>query len=99
MHEKGKTICLDAKTGETVFEEELDDFDGLLYASVLVADGKLYAPTQDVGTYVIEAKPKFKLLAINKFKDDSERVNASIAVSGNALIMRTDKAVYSIVNK
>ncbi len=94
--EKGKVSCLDAKTGEVVFEEALEPAAGLVYASPLAADGKLYASSQDNGTYVVEAKPKFKQLAVNTFKDDPSRVNASIAVSGNSLILRTDKAIYRL---
>jgi outer membrane protein assembly factor BamB len=96
FHEKGKAVCLDAKTGETVFEESLEPSSGLVYASPLYADGKFYVSSQDNGTYVIEAKPKFKQLAVNVFKDDPSRVNACIAVSKNQLIMRTDQALYCI---
>jgi outer membrane protein assembly factor BamB len=96
FHEKGKAVCLDAKTGETVFEETLEPAAGLVYASPLAADGKLYASSQDNGTYVIDARPEFKLLAVNTFEDDPSRVNASIAVSKNQLIMRTDKAIYCL---
>lgn len=96
FHEKGKAVCLDAKTGETVFEESLEPSAGLVYASPLAADGKLYASSQDNGTYVIDARPEFKLLAVNMFEGDPSRVNASIAVSKNQLIMRTDKAIYCI---
>lgn len=95
-HEKGKAICLDAGTGETVFEETLEPAAGLVYASPLAADGKLYVSSQDNGTYVIEAGPKFKQLAVNTFNGDSSRVNACIAVSNNQLIMRTDQAIYCI---
>ena len=59
----------------------------------------LYAPSQDDGTYVVEAKPKFKQLAVNTFKDDPSRVNASVVPSNNQLIMRTDKAIYCIAEK
>ncbi|VGO18224.1 outer membrane protein assembly factor BamB family protein [Pontiella sulfatireligans] len=96
FHEKGTAVCLDAKTGEALFEEKLEPAAGLVYASPLVADGKLYVSSQDNGTYVIDAKPEFKLLAVNTFEDDPSRVNASIAVSKNQLIMRTDKAIYCL---
>ena len=89
-------IALDAKTGDVVYEHKLETDPGLIYASSLVADGKIYVPSQDNGTYVIAAKPEFELLAINKFQDDPSRVNASIAVSKGQLIMRTDKAIYCI---
>jgi outer membrane protein assembly factor BamB len=96
FHEKGKAVCLDATTGETVFEEALVPSPKLVYASPLFADGKLYVASQDSGTYVIEAKPKFRQLAVNTFKDDPSRVNACIAVLENRLIMRTDNALYCI---
>ena len=99
MHEKGTAMCLDAKTGEVVYEERLDPESGLIYASIVAADGKLYAPSQHNGTYVLAARPKFELLAVNTFQNDDSRVNASIAVSNNQLIMRTDKAIYCIGEK
>jgi outer membrane protein assembly factor BamB len=88
--------CLDAKTGDIVFDEKLTPRPGLVYASVTAADGKLYIPSQENGTYVLAAKPEYQQLAVNQFRDDSSRTNASIAVSENRLIMRTDKAIYCI---
>lgn len=97
MHEsRGIAYCVDAKTGAIVFEGELDPKPGLLYASITAVDGKLYAPSQLGGTYVLEAKPAFKQLAVNKFEDDPARVNATIAVSNNQFILRTDQAIYCI---
>lgn len=93
---RGKAYCLDAKTGKVVYEESLTPRPGLIYASVTAADGKLYAPSQEKGTYVLAANPEFQQLAVNKFQDDSSRTNASVAVSNNQLIMRTDNAVYCI---
>jgi hypothetical protein len=93
---KGIAYCLDAKTGEVVYEEKLDPRPGLLYSSITLADGKMYSPSQDNGTYVVAAKPSFEQLAVNRFQDDPSRTNASVAVSKNHLIMRTDKAIYCI---
>lgn len=93
---RGMAYCLDAKTGETVYEGRLEPRPGLIYASVTAADGKLYAPSREGGTYVLAAKPKFEQLAVNVFDDDKTRTNASIVVSDNQLIMRTDQAIYCI---
>jgi outer membrane protein assembly factor BamB len=93
---RGKAYCLDAKTGKVVYEESLTPKPGLIYASVTAADGKLYAPSQEKGTYVLAAKPEFQQLAVNRFQDDSSRTNGSMAVSDNQLIMRTDRAIYCI---
>lgn len=97
LHEsRGIAYCVDAKTGAVVYEGELDPKPGLLYASITAVDGKLYAPSQTGGTYVLAAKPQFEQLAVNKFADDPSRVNATIAVSNNQFILRTDQAIYCI---
>lgn len=97
LHEsRGSAYCVDAKSGAVVYEGELEPRPGLLYASITAADGKLYAPSQDKGTYVLAAKPEFEQLAVNTFSDDTARVNASVAVSNNQLILRTDQAIYCI---
>lgn len=97
LHEsRGSAFCVDAKTGAIVYQGELEPRPGLLYASITAVDGKLYAPSQDNGTYVLAAKPEFQQLAVNKFADDPSRVNASVAVSNNQLIMRTDQTIYCI---
>lgn len=97
LHEsRGTAYCLSGDTGEVIYEERLDPKPGLLYASIIAADGKLYAPSQDNGTYVVAAKPQFEQLAVNRFQEDPSRTNASIAVSRGQLIMRTDRAAYCI---
>lgn len=97
FHEsRGKAHCLDAATGETVYEADLEPRPGLVYASATAADGKLYAPSQEDGVYVVAAKPTFELLAVNKFQDDASRTNASVVVDRNQLLVRTDKALYCI---
>ena len=96
LHEQGIVNCLDAKTGEVISEERLNPRPGLVYASATAADGKLYVPSRENGTYVLEAKPEPKVLAINKFEDDESRANASIVVHDNQLLLRTDKALYCI---
>ncbi len=60
------------------------------------ADGKLYGVSRENGTYVLAATPEFKQLAVNEFQDDDTRTNASVVISNDQLIMRTDKAIYCI---
>ena len=79
-----------------VFEERLEPRAGLIYASVLAADGKLYALSQNRGTYVLAARPEFQQLAVNVFADDNSRANASPVVSEGQILLRTDKALYCL---
>ncbi len=98
IHEKnGVAYCVDAKTGEVQYEKRLSPRPGITYASPTYADGKLYTPSREDGTFVIEATPdEMNLLSVNKFEGDDSRTNASVAVGDDRLYMRTDKAVYCI---
>lgn len=97
FHEsRGIAYCLNAETGEVVYEKRLTPRPGLIYSSVLAADGKLYAISQNNGTYVLAAMPQFKQLAVNTIEGDDTRSNASIVVWNDQLIMRTDSTIYSI---
>jgi hypothetical protein len=100
IHERqGIAFCLDAKTGETVYQERLDPRPGVVYSSITAADGKLYAVSQHNGTYVLAAKPEFELLAHNAFADDDNRANASLAVHAGQLLLRNDRYIYCIGRK
>lgn len=99
IHEKqGTLICLDAKTGETVFEERVTPRPGIVYSSVTIADGKIFATSQHEGTYVFEAGKAFKQLAQNKF-DEDYRCNASLAVDRGQLLLRDDGYLYCLGTK
>jgi len=89
-------ICQDAATGKHLYKQRLKPDPGTIYASPILADGKLYFVSQHAGTYVVAAKSKFELLAHNVFKDDDSRSNASIIVSNGQFLMRNDRYLYCI---
>jgi outer membrane protein assembly factor BamB len=92
----GTAHCLKAEDGAVVYQERLQPGTGVVYSSVIVADGKLYCVSQHNGTYVLAAKPDFELLAHNVFEDDDSRANASPIVDGGQLLLRTDRRLYCI---
>jgi outer membrane protein assembly factor BamB len=92
----GVVTCQEAATGKIVYQQRLSPASGLIYASPVLADGKLYFVSQRKGTYVVAAKPEFELLAHNVFEEDSSRTNASLAVSNGHLLLRTDQHLYCI---
>lgn len=96
---RGTAYCLDAATGKTVYQKRLSPRPGVIYASLIVADGKLYCVTQKSGTFVLAASPEFKQLAHNTFADDDSRTNASPIVSNGQLLMRTDRYLYCLGKK
>ncbi len=66
------------------------------YASPVLVDGKLYCPSRRNGVFVIAAKPQYQKLAVNTIAGDDSQWNASPAVDGNALYLRSDRALYRI---
>jgi outer membrane protein assembly factor BamB len=95
VSEDGLAHCLQAKDGAAVYRERLT---GGVYASVTIADGKIYVVSQKDGTFVLASKPKFEKLAHNTFSDDST-FNASPAVSQGQLLLRSNKCLYCIGKK
>ena len=59
----------------------------------------LYVVSRDKGTYVLAAKPKFEVLAHNKFADDKSIFNGSPAVANGQLFLRSDQYLYCIGKK
>ncbi len=86
--------CLRAATGEVIYEQRLDRA-GQFYSSALLADGRLYYVTRDGKTFVVAAQPQFEQLAVNDLSDGGV-FNASPAVAGQHLLIRSDKFLYCV---
>jgi len=95
--DRGIACCVDAATGEMVYEKRIPRF-GKTYASVVLADGKLFAVSRENGAVVLAAGREFKLLAQNKLDDDSI-FNATPVVSRSQLLLRSDRMLYCIGKK
>ncbi len=91
---KGIAFCAEARTGRTVYEEPLERC-GQVYASPVLADGHIYYLNRRGRAFVVAAEPRFRLLATNELNDGSI-FNASPAVTGNRLLIRSDKHLYCI---
>jgi len=95
MHEqRGIACCAKAASGEIVYEERLAGA-GQVYASPLLAEGRLYYLTRNGKTFVLAAKPKFEQIGTNQLGDRSV-FNGSPAVAGNRLLLRSDKYLYCL---
>jgi outer membrane protein assembly factor BamB len=98
VDDRGQAFCLKADKGEQVYRERLSGAGGV-YASAVAADGKLYVVTRRKGTFVLDAKPKFKVLAQNQLASDATDFNASPAVSNGCLLLRSNRCLYCIQSK
>lgn len=86
--------CAKAETGDIVYEQRINRA-GQVYASPLLADGRIYYLTREGKAFVVAANPKFEQLATNDLNDGS-LFNGSFAVDGSRLLVRSDKYLYSI---
>lgn len=92
----GVVYCVNAKTGELVFEERLNPSPGQIYASPVLADGRLYFTGRGGRTVVVAARPKFEQLAVNTLEGNRGVFNASPALSGSRLLLRSNRALYCL---
>ncbi len=95
----GIIYCLNAKTGEVVFEERLEPSPGQIYASPVLVDGKIYFTARGGRTVVVAAKPKFERLAENTLEGNRGSFNSSPAVAGNRILLRSNKFLYALGGK
>ena len=90
VSDAGIMTCADAKTGNAHWQERLG---GNYSASLVFADGKIYAQSEEgVGT-VLKPGKTFEVLAKNDLK---ERPLASFAVDDGALYIRAAKHLFRI---
>jgi outer membrane protein assembly factor BamB len=83
--------CLDAKTGEPVWGGPRG---GAGWASIVLADGLLYATNQEATTFVFKLDPKeYKEVAQNKL---NETCNSTPALSDGQIFIRTHEHLYCI---
>ncbi len=95
LHENlGIAYCVEAATGKLIFEERMANT-GQFYASPVLGDGKIYAFTRSGVGCVLAAQPRFALLARNELGDRSS-FDASPAIDGSRLLIRSDRALYCI---
>jgi outer membrane protein assembly factor BamB len=89
----GLVSCLAPKTGKARWSERI----GRAYsASPIHADGRIYLLDEDGLATVLRAGSTYEELASNRM---GEKALASFAVDGDALLLRTEKALYRIETK
>ncbi|HEY5315512.1 MAG TPA: PQQ-binding-like beta-propeller repeat protein [Pirellulales bacterium] len=89
--ENGVLICLDAKTGQEIYQQRTHS--QRHRASPVYGDGKVYCTARDGVVTVVKAGRKFEVLASN---DLGETISSSPAISGGRIYLRTFDALYAI---
>jgi outer membrane protein assembly factor BamB len=88
--ELGIVTCLDAETGERVWQERVG---GVYSASPIAADGRVYLVSETGETVVLRASRTFEVLARNRLA--AHFVASPIAVGGR-IILRADNELIAV---
>jgi outer membrane protein assembly factor BamB len=92
LHNNGRLLCYDAKTGEQVYGSRVGR-GGTFTASPVAADGRLIIGTEEGDVFVVRAGQEFEVLATNTM---GETIMATPAISDGVLLVRTLKHLYGL---
>lgn len=95
VNDRGIMSCLDARSGAEIYTQQRLK-PGTYSGSPVLADGKIYVTNEDGLTSVVQAGPKFEILAENALTDYSL---SSPAISDGQIFIRTSQTLYCIGKK
>jgi outer membrane protein assembly factor BamB len=90
LMDDGVLAALDARTGREHYRERLK---GAYSSSPVAGNGHVYVSNTDGVTSVVKAGAEFEVVAANPL---GERIMASPAITGDAMIYRTDSHLYCV---
>jgi outer membrane protein assembly factor BamB len=93
---RGMALCLNAKTGEVVYESPISTTRDRWYATPVLSNGRIYFVGRTAGTVVLAAKPQFETLAANVIASDTSVFNGSPAVADGQIFLRSNRYAYCI---
>ncbi len=93
LDDKGIITKLDAATGKQVFKHRLGTDSPTITSSPWAYNGRVFCLSEQGDTYVLEAGDEYNLLHVNSLDDFTM---ATPAITGDRLILRTDKKLFSI---
>ncbi len=93
LTETGILSRFDAKTGKLTYKKRIDPAASNFTTSPWAYNGRLFCLSEEGQTFVIATGEEFKLLHINSL---DEMAQASPALAGERLLIRTESRLYSI---
>ena len=96
LTETGILNRFDAKTGKQIYKTRIDPTATAFTTSPWAYNGKLFCLSEEGQTFVISTGDEFKLLHVNELDDMAQ---ASPALAGERLLIRTEHRLYSIRRK
>lgn len=96
LSETGILTRYEAKTGKVNYKSRLESDAGTFTSSPWAYNGKVFCLSEEGKTFVIAAGETFQLLHVNLL---DEMAQATPAIAGERLLIRTESRLYSILRK
>jgi outer membrane protein assembly factor BamB len=96
LSETGILSRFDARTGKQIYKTRIDPAATAFTTSPWAYNGKLFCLSEEGQTFVIGTGDQFQLLHVNELDDMAQ---ASPALVGERLLIRTEQRLYSIRRK
>jgi outer membrane protein assembly factor BamB len=96
LTETGILMRFDAKTGKQTYKTRIDPAATAFTTSPWAYNGKLFCLSEEGQTFVVTTGEQFQLLHVNQLDDFAQ---ASPALVGERLLIRTEHRLYSIRRK
>ena len=99
IDDRGQAFCSSAATGAEVYRQRVAEITSggrPVYASPIMADGRLYVVTRWNGTLVLPAAPRYEILRQNRFEGDESDSSGTPAVSNGELFIRSGEFLYCV---
>ncbi len=93
LRDHGQVECIDPASGKTLWSGKLSKQNGGFYASPVIADGKLYAVSEDGMVFVARLGDPFEILSQN---DMGEQIIASPVPVAGRLLLRGEKHLFCV---
>ncbi len=93
LHDRGFFTAHEATTGRIVYDRVRIETGATFTSSPWAYNGKIFALSEEGGTYVIAAGPEYELLGKNEI---GELALATPAIAGGTLLLRTASSLYAI---
>ena len=93
MTDRGIVTCLDAETGELVYEGGRVPVPATFTASPVAFGGKILLTSEDGDTFVMRAGPEHEILRTNSL---DEPVYASPALANGMVFIRGERHLFAI---
>jgi outer membrane protein assembly factor BamB len=94
LRHRGEVVCLDPKTGKSLWTDAFPRTSASYYSSPVVANGILYAAREDGVVFAARVGAQFEFLSAN---DMGEQIIASPVPVHNRLLIRGDQHLFCVM--